>query len=49
VRGGSFSSAAAFVRGAARTAKPPETREPTLGFRCVWSVKPTGFVQGRSQ
>jgi formylglycine-generating enzyme required for sulfatase activity len=40
VRGGSFSSAAAFVRGAARAAKPPETREPTLGFRCVWAVKP---------
>jgi len=40
VRGGSFSSPAAFLRGAARAAKPPETREPTLGFRCVWQVKP---------
>lgn len=40
VRGGSFQSARAFLRGAARTSKPPETREPTLGFRCVWSVKP---------
>lgn len=40
VRGGSFTSSAAFVRGAARLGKPPETREPTLGFRCVWSVKP---------
>jgi formylglycine-generating enzyme len=40
VRGGSWSSAPAFVRGAARASKPPETREPTLGFRCVWPVKP---------
>jgi formylglycine-generating enzyme len=40
VRGGSFVSSAAFVRGAARLGKPPETREPTLGFRCVWPVKP---------
>jgi formylglycine-generating enzyme required for sulfatase activity len=40
VRGGSFASPAAFVRGAARTGKRPETREPTLGFRCVWAVKP---------
>ncbi|MDF3068340.1 MAG: Sulfatase modifying factor 1 precursor [Polyangiaceae bacterium] len=40
VRGGSYQSAAPFLRGAARTGKPPETREPTLGFRCVWPVKP---------
>jgi formylglycine-generating enzyme required for sulfatase activity len=40
VRGGSYASAAAFVRGAARSSRLPETREPTLGFRCVWSVKP---------
>ncbi len=40
VRGGSYHSAAPFLRGAARTGKPPETREPTLGFRCVWPVKP---------
>lgn len=40
VRGGSFASSAAFLRGAARIGKPPETREPTLGFRCVWSTKP---------
>lgn len=40
VRGGHFESAAPFLRGAARAAKPPETREPTLGFRCVWPVKP---------
>ena len=40
VRGGSFVSSPAFVRGAARLGKPPETREPTLGFRCVWPVKP---------
>ena len=40
VRGGSFASPASFVRGAARAGKRPETREPTLGFRCVWAVKP---------
>lgn len=40
VRGGSFSSSAAFLRGAARVGKSPETREPTLGFRCVWPTKP---------
>jgi formylglycine-generating enzyme required for sulfatase activity len=40
VRGGSFTSSAAFLRGAARVGKSPETREPTLGFRCVWPVKP---------
>ena len=40
VRGGSFGSAAAFVRGAARAGRPPQTREPTLGFRCVWATKP---------
>jgi formylglycine-generating enzyme len=40
VRGGSYLSPASFLRGAARTGKPPETREPTLGFRCVWPVKP---------
>lgn len=40
VRGGSFASGAAFLRGAARSGRAPETREPTLGFRCVWPVKP---------
>jgi len=40
VRGGSFVSGAAHVRGAARTGKAPETREPALGFRCVWQVRP---------
>jgi len=40
VRGGSFASSAAFLRGAARVGKSPETREPTLGFRCVWPTKP---------
>jgi formylglycine-generating enzyme required for sulfatase activity len=40
VRGGHFESAAPFVRGAARASRPPETREPTLGFRCVWPLKP---------
>jgi sulfatase modifying factor 1 len=40
VRGGSFTSSAAFLRGAARIGKSPETREPTLGFRCVWPTRP---------
>jgi len=40
VRGGSFASSAAFLRGAARVGKSPETREPTLGFRCVWPLRP---------
>lgn len=42
VRGGSYGSAPPFIRGAARAHKPPETREPTLGFRCVWAAKPPG-------
>jgi formylglycine-generating enzyme required for sulfatase activity len=40
VRGGDFASAAPFLRGAARVGKSPDTREPTLGFRCVWPVRP---------
>ena len=40
VRGGHFGSAAPFLRGAARAGRAPETREPTLGFRCVWPVRP---------
>lgn len=40
VRGGHFASAAPFLRGAARLGKPPDAREPTLGFRCVWTVRP---------
>ena len=40
VRGGSFSSSAAFLRGASRSGKAPERREPTLGFRCVWPTRP---------
>jgi formylglycine-generating enzyme required for sulfatase activity len=40
VRGGHFASAAPFLRGAARTSRPATTREPTLGFRCVWNAAP---------
>jgi formylglycine-generating enzyme len=40
VRGGHYESPAAFLRGAARSSRPPETREPTLGFRCAWAVSP---------
>lgn len=35
VRGGSWASAAAWLRGAARQAVPPDTRRPELGFRCA--------------
>lgn len=37
VRGGSFTSALPRIRGAARAAQPPNTREPWLGFRCARS------------
>jgi formylglycine-generating enzyme required for sulfatase activity len=40
VRGGGFDGSAAFLRGAARAGKLPQSREPALGFRCVWAVKP---------
>lgn len=40
VRGGHYASAAPFLRGAARVGKAPDAREPTLGFRCVWPVRP---------
>lgn len=35
VRGGSFSSGMAWVRGAARGAAEPSTRRPSIGFRCA--------------
>lgn len=37
VRGGSWHSPATELRGAARTGLFPETRESTVGFRCVFS------------
>lgn len=38
VRGGSFRSAAAWIRGAARNGVPPETVSPEIGFRCARSA-----------
>ena len=35
VRGGHFSSGAAWLRGASRASADPESRAPTLGFRCA--------------
>ncbi|MFO7178697.1 MAG: SUMF1/EgtB/PvdO family nonheme iron enzyme [Pseudomonadota bacterium] len=39
VRGGSFRSAAAWIRGAARNGVPPETVSPEIGFRCARSAE----------
>lgn len=38
VRGGSFASAAAWMRGAARQGFAPDTRRPDLGFRCAQDI-----------
>lgn len=38
VRGGSFSSGAPWLRGAARDSAAPETQRPDLGFRCARSA-----------
>jgi formylglycine-generating enzyme required for sulfatase activity len=35
VRGGSYASAAPWLRGAARAAAEPTSRRPTIGFRCA--------------
>lgn len=40
VRGGSFASAAPWLRGASRSSADPETRSPTLGFRCARTATP---------
>jgi len=39
VRGGSFLSAAAWLRGAARVGLPPSARRTDLGFRCARSAE----------
>jgi formylglycine-generating enzyme required for sulfatase activity len=39
VRGGSFVSGAAWLRGAARDSAPPDTQRPDLGFRCARSAE----------
>ncbi len=38
VRGGSFQSGAAWLRGAARDSAPPDAQRPDLGFRCARST-----------
>ncbi|GMV18103.1 MAG: SUMF1/EgtB/PvdO family nonheme iron enzyme [Polyangiaceae bacterium] len=38
VRGGHWASAAPWLRGASRSSADPETRSPTLGFRCARSA-----------
>jgi formylglycine-generating enzyme required for sulfatase activity len=38
VRGGSYESGAAWVRGATRTFRPGTERQPYRGFRCVHPV-----------
>lgn len=38
VRGGSWASAAPWLRGATRDSAAPDTRRPDLGFRCARSV-----------
>jgi len=40
VRGGHYASAAPWLRGAARASVAPETRAPTLGFRCARTSAP---------
>jgi sulfatase modifying factor 1 len=39
VRGGSYESAAPWLRGAARVAFDPSTRRPTIGFRCARAAR----------
>jgi sulfatase modifying factor 1 len=39
-RGGSYTSPAPLLRGAARNAAEPSTTRPTLGFRCARSARP---------
>lgn len=39
VRGGHFSSAAPWMRGASRASAEPETRSPSLGFRCARTAR----------
>ncbi|MBK7586535.1 MAG: SUMF1/EgtB/PvdO family nonheme iron enzyme [Myxococcales bacterium] len=40
VRGGHYSSAGSWLRGASRSSADPETRSPTLGFRCARTATP---------
>jgi formylglycine-generating enzyme required for sulfatase activity len=40
VRGGSYRSAAPWLRGAAREAQEAAARRPWLGFRCARSARP---------
>ncbi|HYO96990.1 MAG TPA: SUMF1/EgtB/PvdO family nonheme iron enzyme [Polyangiaceae bacterium] len=40
VRGGSFTSGAAWIRGAARDSAPADARRPQIGFRCAKTDEP---------
>jgi sulfatase modifying factor 1 len=42
IRGGHFSSPSVWLRGASRASADPETRSPTVGFRCARDVGPAG-------
>ncbi|HEX2882650.1 MAG TPA: SUMF1/EgtB/PvdO family nonheme iron enzyme, partial [Polyangiaceae bacterium] len=44
VRGGSFESGAAWLRGAARVPVAEDSQAPTIGFRCARSQRGTPAV-----
>jgi sulfatase modifying factor 1 len=48
VRGGSYESPMAWLRGAARGAYLPNERRPSLGFRCARSQQPTPASDGQT-
>ncbi|HYQ41571.1 MAG TPA: SUMF1/EgtB/PvdO family nonheme iron enzyme [Polyangiaceae bacterium] len=48
VRGGSFDSPMAWLRGAARGAYLPNERRPSLGFRCARSQQPSTADDGQT-
>jgi formylglycine-generating enzyme required for sulfatase activity len=47
VRGGSYESAAPWLRGAARSGAEPSTRRPWIGFRCARSARSVGPARWR--
>ena len=47
VRGGSYESAAPFLRGAARRGVARDMVSPTIGFRCAKSNEETAAESGR--
>jgi len=48
VRGGSFDSPMAWLRGSARGAYLPNERRPSLGFRCARSQRPSSAGDGQT-